>query len=41
MQLRDKWGYPVERVKGKHIANFIRLLARTNLKQTIKRIKKE
>lgn len=38
MQLRDKWGYPVEMVKGKHMANLIRLLARTNLKQTLKRI---
>lgn len=39
MNLRDKWGYPVERVKGHHITNFIRLLIHTNLKQTWKRRK--
>ena len=34
MELRDKYGYPVERVKGRYITNFIRLLTHTSIKQT-------
>lgn len=37
MKLRDKYGYPVERIKGKKLTNFIRLLIHTNIKQTWKR----
>lgn len=37
MHLRDKYGWPVERIKGKHITNFIRLLILTDIKQTWKR----
>lgn len=33
--LRDRWGWPVERIKGKPITNFIRLVLHTNLRRTI------
>lgn len=39
MILRDKYGYPVEKIEGKTFTNFIRLLIHTNIKQTIKRWK--
>jgi hypothetical protein len=37
MKLRDKYGYPVEIVRGRHITNFLRYLFITNIKQTWKR----
>ncbi len=37
MKLRDKYGYPVEVIKGKPIINLIRLIIHTNIKQTWKR----
>jgi hypothetical protein len=37
MIFRDKYGWPVERIKGKHLSNFFRLLFLTNIRQTIKR----
>jgi len=30
MKFRDKYGYPVERIKGRHVQNFLRLLIHTN-----------
>ncbi len=36
MKPRDKYGWPVERIIGKPITNFIRLLIHTNLKATWK-----
>ena len=41
MYLRDKWGYPIEIVKGKYFENFIRYLIHTNIKQTWKRRKEK
>ena len=37
MKLRDKYGWPVERIKGRPFVNFIRLLLHTNIKQTWKK----
>ena len=34
MKLRDKWGWPVVRIKGKHTTNVIRYLLHTNLFKT-------
>lgn len=39
MILRDKYGYPIEIVKGKYINNFIRRILLTNIKQTLKKRK--
>jgi hypothetical protein len=39
MKLRDKHGWPVERIKGRPIINFLRLLILTDVKQTLKRRK--
>ena len=38
MTIRDKYGYPVEKIKGKYIQNFFRLLIHGNIKQTFKRM---
>lgn len=35
-QLRDKYGWPVERVTGRPVLNFIRLLIHANLRRTWK-----
>lgn len=35
MTSRDKYGWPVERIKGRPITNFIRLLLHTNLSKTL------
>jgi hypothetical protein len=35
MKLRDKLGWPIERVKGKPIGNFIRILIHVNLRKTL------
>ena len=37
MKIRDKYGYPVEMVKGKYVKNFFRCLFIGNLRQTLKR----
>jgi hypothetical protein len=37
MKLRDKYGYPIEVVKGKYIHNFLRYLLITNIKETYHR----
>ena len=37
--LRDKYGWPVERIQGHKVTNFIRLLIHTNIKQTFIRRK--
>ena len=37
MKIRDKYGYPVEIVKGKYVKNFLRCLFIGNLRQTLKR----
>jgi hypothetical protein len=34
MILRDKYGWPVERIIGKPITNFIRLILHANIRQT-------
>ena len=34
MKLRDRYGWPVERIKGRPITNAIRLLLHTSLWQT-------
>jgi hypothetical protein len=39
MYLRDKYGFPVERITGRHITNLIRLLLHTDVWQTLKRWK--
>lgn len=36
MIVRDKYGYPVETIFGKHIKNFLRILIHGNIKQTWK-----
>ena len=36
MIFRDKWGYPIETIKGKPIINFIRKIILFNLKQTLR-----
>ncbi len=36
MELRDRYGWPVERFIGRPIINFIRLLIHTNLRATWK-----
>lgn len=36
MILRDKWGWPVERIKGRPIQNFIRDLLHVSLWKTWK-----
>ena len=36
MTFRDKYGWPVERVKGRPITNFIRLLFHTDLAWTFR-----
>lgn len=33
-QLRDKYGWPVERISGRPITNAIRLILHTNLRRT-------
>jgi hypothetical protein len=35
MKFRDKRGWPIERIKGRPVTNFIRLLIHTNLKKTL------
>lgn len=37
MILRDKYGWPIERVKGKYFYNFMRTLFQLNLYQTFKK----
>ena len=37
MIIRDKWSWPVESIKGKPIANFIRKLIHGSIKQTLRR----
>lgn len=34
MVIRDKYGYPIEIYKGRHVHNFFRKLFLCNLKQT-------
>lgn len=34
MKFRDKYGWPVERIIGKPITNFIRLMIHTNIRKT-------
>jgi len=34
MIFRDKYGWPVEKIKGKPITNFIRLCLHTNIRMT-------
>ena len=34
MILKDKYGYPVVKIKGRPITNFIRMVLWTNIKQT-------
>ena len=34
MLIRDKYGWPVERILGRSFTNFIRLLLHGNLRQT-------
>ena len=34
LQFYDKTGFPVERIHGKPLANFIRLLLHTNIRVT-------
>lgn len=36
MKIIDKYGYPVERIKGKWFKNIIRMLIIGNIKQTIR-----
>ena len=36
MKLRDKHGWPVERIKGRPITNLIRVILHTNIYQTLK-----
>jgi hypothetical protein len=38
MTWRDSYGWPVERIKGRRVTNFIRLLLHTSLWQTIKHL---
>jgi hypothetical protein len=40
MKLRDKYGWPVERIKGRPITNIIRLIIHTSIKQTLRARKK-
>lgn len=37
MTLRDSWGWPVERFKGRPIINLIRLLLHTDIRWTWRR----
>jgi hypothetical protein len=37
MIIRDKYGWPVERIKGRPITNFIRLILHGNIKETLRR----
>lgn len=39
MKIRDKYGYPVEVVRGQHFRNFLRYLFRGSLEQTFKKRK--
>lgn len=39
MILRDKYGWPVERIRGRWFTNIIRLILHTSLRQTWKRRK--
>lgn len=39
MKLRDKYGYPIERIKGKSFTNFMRCIINCNLLATWKRRK--
>jgi len=34
MKLRDKYGWPIETVKGNHVVNFFRTLFLINLRKT-------
>ncbi len=36
MNFRDKWGWPIERIKGRPIVNFIRILLLTSWTRTWK-----
>ena len=37
MKIRDKFGWPIETVKGRHLHNFMRRLIHCDLKQTLGR----
>lgn len=37
MIFRDKYGWPIERIKGRPFTNFMRILFQINIYQTLKR----
>lgn len=41
MIIRDKLGWPVEKIVGRPFINFVRLLVRGNIKQTYCKLHKE
>ena len=34
MKLRDKYGWPLERIRGRYIQNFVRMILHTDIIQT-------